>query len=122
VRGAGQGAKLVDLRGRALLPGFVDAHGHLVLAAHSLLNAKLDDAESIPQLIQARAAHAHARPPTHAAAGTCVCVCVRARTVPRATHTVCGAPRSARGSSASDAPQTRSRPSRVSPQRQPLCM
>lgn len=38
---AGPGAAARDLGGATLLPGFQDSHGHLLLAAHSLLNAQL---------------------------------------------------------------------------------
>ena len=41
-RAAGPGATQVDLAGRALLPGFVDAHSHLLNYADSLVQANLN--------------------------------------------------------------------------------
>ena len=37
----GTGTELTDLSGRALLPGFIDAHGHLALTAQKLASANL---------------------------------------------------------------------------------
>ena len=37
----GPGTELTDLGGRALLPGFIDAHGHLALTAQKLASANL---------------------------------------------------------------------------------
>ena len=37
----GPGTEVTDLGGRALLPGFVDAHGHLALTAQKLASANL---------------------------------------------------------------------------------
>ena len=39
---AGPGAAQVDLRGRTLLPGFIDAHSHLLMYADSLVQANLN--------------------------------------------------------------------------------
>lgn len=51
ITNAGQGAKLIDLKGKTLMPGFIDAHGHLILASHSLLNANLEGVKSKDELI-----------------------------------------------------------------------
>ena len=37
----GEGTELIDLNGRALLPGFVDAHGHMVMGGLQALSANL---------------------------------------------------------------------------------
>ena len=37
----GDGTELIDLNGRALLPGFVDAHGHMVMGGLQALSANL---------------------------------------------------------------------------------
>lgn len=50
--------KLVDLQGRTLLPGFIDAHGHLAMAAHTLLDADLSGVKNIPELLDRLRKHA----------------------------------------------------------------
>ena len=40
----------VDLAGKTLLPGFIDAHGHLVLASHTLLDADLVGVKNMADL------------------------------------------------------------------------
>jgi len=62
VKAAGGGARHVNLAGRTLLPGFIDAHGHLVLASHTLLNADLNGVKSIPELLARMKAHAATLP------------------------------------------------------------
>ena len=62
IKAAGGGARQVDLAGRTLLPGFIDAHGHLVLASHTLLNADLNGVKSIPELLGRMKAHAATLP------------------------------------------------------------
>jgi len=52
------GTKVVDLQGHTLLPGFIDAHGHLALATHTLLDADLRGVKNIPELLQRLRAHA----------------------------------------------------------------
>lgn len=54
--------RLVDLKGALLLPGLIDAHGHFILASHTLLNANLAGARGIPELIQRLQAHAGSVP------------------------------------------------------------
>lgn len=55
IKNAGQGATMVDLKGKTLMPGFIDAHGHMILATHSLLNANLEDVKDKQDLIKVRA-------------------------------------------------------------------
>jgi predicted amidohydrolase YtcJ len=62
IKAAGGGARQVDLAGRTLLPGLIDAHGHLVLASHTLLNADLNGVKSIPELLGRMKAHAATLP------------------------------------------------------------
>ena len=62
IKAAGGGARQVNLAGRTLLPGFIDAHGHLVLASHTLLNADLIGVKSIPELLGRMKAHAATLP------------------------------------------------------------
>ena len=48
----------VDLAGKTLLPGFIDAHGHLVLASHTLLDANLAGVKNIAELLTRLKTHA----------------------------------------------------------------
>lgn len=50
----------VDLGGRTMLPGFIDAHGHIVVAAHQLEQAWLrgEGVTNIPEMIEALKAKA----------------------------------------------------------------
>ena len=59
---AGAGARQVDLGGATLLPGFIDAHGHFVLASHTLLNADLAGVRSIGALLERLRQHASTVP------------------------------------------------------------
>src|SRR5919197_1542539 len=62
---AGPGARIVELRGRALLPGFVDAHCHLasVGMAVTSIDCKAPGMQSIRALQEAVRARAAAQPP-----------------------------------------------------------
>ncbi len=56
LRAAGEGAEQIDLHGHTLLPGFVDAHSHLLNYADSLVQANLNpppigDVQSIADLL-----------------------------------------------------------------------
>ena len=56
VKAAGPGARKVDLKGQALLPGFIDAHSHLLNYADSLMQANLNPppvggVKSIPDIL-----------------------------------------------------------------------
>lgn len=50
LRRAAPGAEPVDLAGRALLPGFIDAHSHIVQFANSLRYANLTGAASLAEI------------------------------------------------------------------------
>lgn len=50
LRRAAPGAEPVDLEGRALLPGFIDAHSHLVQFANNLQYASLTGADSLDEI------------------------------------------------------------------------
>lgn len=49
---AGKGAAEVDLEGRFVLPGFVDAHTHLLMTGQALQKVQLRDAASLAELQQ----------------------------------------------------------------------
>ena len=51
IRSAVPDADVYDLSGKTLMPGFVDAHGHFVAYAMSLLQLSLRDATDMPSLL-----------------------------------------------------------------------
>ena len=55
---AGPGATRIDLAGSTLMPGFIDSHGHLVYATHTMLDADLAGVKDIPELLARIKAHA----------------------------------------------------------------
>ena len=55
------GARTVDLQGRALLPAFLDAHGHLAASANALLQVPLGEAASWEDIARALADFIHRR-------------------------------------------------------------
>jgi len=55
---AGPGATRIELAGSTLMPGFIDAHGHLVYATHTMLDADLAGVKDIPELLARMKAHA----------------------------------------------------------------
>jgi hypothetical protein len=59
---AGKGTDVVDLRGRFVVPGFIDAHAHLVGGGLSLEELRLDDAFDLAAVSQRIAAWAKAHP------------------------------------------------------------
>lgn len=59
---AGKHAERVDLKGQTLLPGFIDAHGHLIYAAHSMQDANLAGVKNISELLQRLKTHASSNP------------------------------------------------------------
>ncbi|MFM1958666.1 MAG: hypothetical protein RL588_183 [Pseudomonadota bacterium] len=55
-KAAGPGARTIDLKGQALLPGFIDAHSHILNYADSLMQANLNPppvggVKSIPDIL-----------------------------------------------------------------------
>jgi predicted amidohydrolase YtcJ len=60
---AGENARVLDARGRLLLPGFNDAHVHFLDGGFSLGNIDLRDAASPEEFIRRVAEFARARPP-----------------------------------------------------------
>jgi len=62
---AGPGTRVVELGGRSLLPGFVDAHCHLVGlgASHTAIDCKAPGMDSIRALVEAVRARAATQPP-----------------------------------------------------------
>lgn len=65
---AGSGARVVDLQGRTMLPGFIDAHSHLFNYAEGLSQANLNPPPvgtvgSIPEIVRALEALAATRTP-----------------------------------------------------------
>jgi len=57
-----RGAEVVDLQGRALLPGLCDSHLHLLLAAGEHATLDLGGAESVDEVRRRVAARAHPEP------------------------------------------------------------
>jgi predicted amidohydrolase YtcJ len=62
LRAAGKDARQVNLAGATLMPGFIDAHGHLVYATHTMLDADLAGVRNIPELLARLKAHAAETP------------------------------------------------------------
>ena len=59
---AGKGAALIDLKGKTLLPGFIDTHGHLIIYGKNLTWAQLRSASSIDEVISRMKEHAKNTP------------------------------------------------------------
>jgi predicted amidohydrolase YtcJ len=59
---AGPATQLVSLRGRALLPGFQDAHVHAAFAGVTMLGCNLIGAETLDEALARIAAYARAHP------------------------------------------------------------
>lgn len=47
-----ENAELIDLKGKTILPGFIDPHGHIVAISQSLMLLSLKEAKSIEELIE----------------------------------------------------------------------
>ncbi len=62
---AGKGTESVDLRGRRVVPGFIDAHIHLLGGGFALEQLRLDDAETLGAVIDRVRAWARAHPDAH---------------------------------------------------------
>ncbi len=58
----GQGTRVVDLGGRLLMPGFIDAHAHPVQGGLELLQCNLTDARGADDCVRIVAAYAAAHP------------------------------------------------------------
>ncbi len=61
----GKGTESVDLRGRFVVPGFIDAHLHLLEGGFSLDELRLDGAETLVSLTDRVRAWARAHPQAH---------------------------------------------------------
>ena len=62
---SGKGTDVVDLRGRLVVPGFIDGHLHLLGGSQSLEQLRLDDAETFAVLAQRVKDWAAAHPDAH---------------------------------------------------------
>lgn len=60
--GGGQPDRVIDLAGKRVLPGLVDAHAHLALFAMEWANIRLKDMKSIDQILEAVGRQALASP------------------------------------------------------------
>jgi predicted amidohydrolase YtcJ len=61
----GKGTELVDLKGRFVAPGFIDAHLHLLGGGLSLEELRLDEVESLPEVLKRIGEWAAAHPDRH---------------------------------------------------------
>ncbi|MFN5695752.1 MAG: amidohydrolase, partial [Cyanobacteriota bacterium] len=52
IRAAGPAARKVNLAGRTMLPGFIDAHGHFIYFGKNLIDADLFGAGSIEEIVR----------------------------------------------------------------------
>jgi hypothetical protein len=57
-----RGAELIDLRGRALLPGFIDTHVHFIATGLARMGPRLEGSRSTAQVLQALAEEAQRQP------------------------------------------------------------
>lgn len=57
LREAGSKSVQVDLAGKTLVPGFIDAHGHMVYHGKNLMDKSLSGVKDIPELIERMKAH-----------------------------------------------------------------
>jgi len=62
IKAAGAGAMQVDLNGHTLLPGFIDAHGHMVYYGKNQMDADLFGVKDIPELMARLKSHAASVP------------------------------------------------------------
>lgn len=63
------GGELIDLRGRTVLPGFIDTHVHLVSTGLSMMGPQLEDCQSLEQVLAALAAEGARQPDVVKASG-----------------------------------------------------
>jgi predicted amidohydrolase YtcJ len=52
IKVAGEEAGQIDLGGKTLLPGFIDAHGHMVYFGKNLMDQSLTGVKDIAELVQ----------------------------------------------------------------------
>ena len=60
--GAGAGTRVVDLHGKSVVPGFIDAHGHLINLGLSLLRLNFVGTKNYQEIVDAVAAKAESLP------------------------------------------------------------
>ena len=63
--------EVIDVGGRTLLPGLIDSHFHLLWGSLKLDKLRLEDADTLPEVVAALADYAAANP--RAARGSRVC-------------------------------------------------
>jgi predicted amidohydrolase YtcJ len=57
MKAAGDGHNMIDLQGKTMLPGFIDAHGHMVYYGKNLMDQSLTGVKDIPEIIQRMKSH-----------------------------------------------------------------
>ncbi|MDP2659267.1 MAG: amidohydrolase [Dehalococcoidia bacterium] len=62
-------AELIDLKGRTLLPGFIDTHVHLISTGLSMMGPRLGSLHTLPQVLTALAQEAQKQPTIVKASG-----------------------------------------------------
>ncbi|MBU3744015.1 MAG: amidohydrolase family protein, partial [Sediminibacterium sp.] len=57
IQQAGSKLKQVDLAGKTMVPGFIDAHGHMVYHGKNLMDKSLSGVKDIPELVERMKQH-----------------------------------------------------------------
>ncbi|MCX6322706.1 MAG: amidohydrolase [Sphingobacteriales bacterium] len=57
MKAAGDGHNMIDLQGKTMLPGFIDAHGHMVYYGKNLMDQSLTGVKDISEIIQRMKSH-----------------------------------------------------------------
>jgi predicted amidohydrolase YtcJ len=70
MRLAGEGTDVIDMKGGMLLPGFTDAHVHLVDGGDTLTSLSVHDAETVDEVLEAVKTYAAAHPELDAIIGS----------------------------------------------------
>lgn len=65
----GPRAEVIDLQGRALLPGFIDTHVHLISTGLSMMGPRLESCRTLSQVLEVLAAEAQRQPTIVKASG-----------------------------------------------------
>ncbi|MDP2726422.1 MAG: amidohydrolase family protein, partial [Dehalococcoidia bacterium] len=65
----GPKAEVVDLKGRGLLPGFIDTHVHLISTGLSMMGPQLESCSTVAQVLEVLAAEARRQPSIVKASG-----------------------------------------------------